>query len=71
MYPGFHQDPKRTNLARLVGLVTAWVVLTAFAIVLLIQTTYESSQAEWVMSFILALLVLLPIYSKARGRSRS
>jgi hypothetical protein len=69
MYMGFHQDPKRTEFARLVALTTAWFVLTAFAVVLFIQTFYQSRGARIPLGIVVAGMVFLPIYSKMRGRA--
>lgn len=69
MYQGFEQDPKRTATARLLGLGFAWVIVTAFAVALFVQTLYQSAGAEILVGAVLAGLVLLPIYSKLRGRA--
>ena len=70
MYQGFEtKDPRALVVAQGLGLLTAWVVVTAFAVTLFIQALYQSSQAAICVGVILALLVLGPVWSLARGRA--
>lgn len=69
LYQGFEtKDPRALVLAQSVGLLTAWVIVTALAVTLFVQALYESTQAAIVMGAIVGLLVLGPVFQLSRKR---
>lgn len=62
-------DPLRVAIARTLGLVMAWTILTPLAICLFIQGLYQSQGSAIVFGVVLLALLVGPAWSMKRRRA--